>query len=75
MQKLGEKTMNIDEPADHEYPKRMMHLVRHHYNEGSKSFNSEKIMYCLDSLESEALNCATQASHREYITARNLFDN
>jgi hypothetical protein len=91
MQKLGKKTMNLDKPAHCEYPEIMMPVVRHPYYEGSKSFNSQNITYYLqlimcccynidtkndiDSLSSEAANCAIRASRREYLPARNLFDN
>jgi hypothetical protein len=85
MQELGKKMTNLDEPAHHEYPERMMHVVWDHCNEGSKSFNSENIThylqlimfgcYNLDTknginyLASEAVNCSTLASRREYLPA------
>jgi hypothetical protein len=91
MQKQGKKTMEMTETPHHDYPDKKMHLIRHHYNRGSKSVSSESIMNYLrvsmfgcynietkndiDTLASDGVTFGIQARSREYITARNLFDN
>jgi hypothetical protein len=75
----------------HDYPEKMMPLVRHHYSEKSKFFSSENIthyvrviMFGCYNVETknviDALACGTvafgvQASPREYLTSRHLFNN
>jgi hypothetical protein len=75
----------------HDYPEKMMPLVRHHYREKSKFFSSENtthyirvIMFGCYNVETkniiDALDCGAaafgvHASPREYLTSRNLFNN
>jgi hypothetical protein len=47
IQKTGKKMMDMTEIAYHDYPKRMMPLVRHHYSDTSNFFNSENVTHYL----------------------------
>jgi hypothetical protein len=90
-QKTGKKMIDMNEIPYHDYPEKMMPLVRHHYSEKSKFFSSENIshyvrviMFGCYNVETKnviyALACGAvafgvQSSPREYLTSRNLFDN
>jgi hypothetical protein len=91
IQKTVKKMMKMTVIPNHEYPEKMMPLVRHHYSEKSKLFSSENITYyvrvimcgcynvetknVIDALACGAVAFGLQASPMEYLTSRNLFDN
>jgi hypothetical protein len=45
IQKTGKKMMELTAIPHHDYPEKMIPLVRHHYNEKSKFFSSENITH------------------------------
>jgi hypothetical protein len=75
----------------HDYPEKMFPLIRHHYNEKSLFFSMENITHYVRVIMFGCYNVATKnvidaldcgeepfgvhATPREYLTARNLFDN
>jgi hypothetical protein len=75
----------------HDYPEKMFPLIRHHYNEKYMFFSLENIthyvrvimfgcynavaMNVIDTLACGAETFGVQATPREYLTSRNLFDN
>jgi hypothetical protein len=75
----------------HDYPEKMIPLVHHHYIKKSKFFSMENIIHymrvimfgcynvetnnVIDALACGAVALGVQASPREYLTSRNLFDN
>jgi hypothetical protein len=91
MQVIEKKTMNLEDPPQHDYPERMMPVIIHHYSEDSKSFIPDNITHYLrlimfgcdnldtknviDSLASESVTRTIQSSRQEYLPTGNLFDN
>jgi hypothetical protein len=91
IQKTGKKMMEMTDIPYHDYPEKMMPLVRHRYSEKSKFFSSEnmthyaRVIMCgrynvdtnnvIDLLACGAVAFGVQSSPREYLTSRNLFDN
>jgi hypothetical protein len=83
--------MKMTDIPYHDYPERMMPLVRHHYSETSKFFSSENITHYLrvimfgcynvetkniiDALACDGVTFGIQSASREYLAARNIFDN
>jgi hypothetical protein len=91
IQKSGKKMMEMTAVPHHDYPEKMFPLIRHHYNEKSKFFSLENITHyvrvimfgcyngetknVIDALACGAEAFGVQATPREYLTSRNLFDN
>jgi hypothetical protein len=89
--KNGKKMMEMTEIPYHNYPEKMMPLVRHHYSEKYKFFSSENITYygrvimsgcynvetknVIDDLACGGVAFGVQSAPREYLTSRILFDN
>jgi hypothetical protein len=75
----------------HNYPEKMIPLIRHHYSEKSKFFSLENITHyaqvimfgcynvetknVIDALACGAVAFGVQASPSEYLTSRNLLGN
>jgi hypothetical protein len=49
----------MDAPPHHDYPEKMMPLVRHHYNEISKNFISKNITHYLRAIMFRCYNVET----------------
>jgi hypothetical protein len=91
IQKSGKKMMEMTDIPHHDYPEKMIPLIRHHYSEKSKFFSLENITHyvqvimfgsynvdtknVIDDLACGAVAFGVQASPREYLTSRNIFDN
>jgi hypothetical protein len=89
--KSGKKMMEMTAVPHHDYPEKMFSLIRHHYNEKYMFFSLEKITHyvrvimfgcynvvtknIIDALACGAEPFGVQATPREYLTSRNLFDN
>jgi hypothetical protein len=91
IQKSGKKMMEMTAVPHHDYPEKMFPLIHHNYNEKSKFFSLENITHyvrvitcgcknvetknVIDALACGAEAFGVQATPREYLTSRNLFDN
>jgi hypothetical protein len=91
IQKTGKKMMEITKIPYHDYPGKMMPLVRHNYREKSKFLSLVNITHyvrvimfgcynvetknVIDDLACGAVAFGVKASPREYLTSRDLFDN
>jgi hypothetical protein len=91
IEKSGKKMMEMTAISHHDYPEKMISLVHHHYSKKSKFFSLENITHyvrvimfgccnvetknVIDALACGAVSFGVQASPREYLTSRNLFDN
>jgi hypothetical protein len=89
--KTGKKMMEMTEIPYHDYPEKMMPLVRHDYSEKYKFFSSENITHyvrvvmfgcynvdtktVIDALACGGVAFVVHSAPMEYLTSRNLFDN
>jgi hypothetical protein len=91
IQKSGKKMMEMTDIPHHDYPEKVIPLVRHHYSKISKFFSFENITHyvrvimfgcynvetknAIDAFACGAVAFGVQASPRECLTLFNLFDN
>jgi hypothetical protein len=89
--KSDKKMMEMTAVPHHNYPEKMFLLIRHHYSERSNFFSLENITHyahvimigcynvetknVIDALDCGAEAFGVQATPREDLTSRNLFDN
>jgi hypothetical protein len=83
--------IEMTDSPHHDYPEKMIFLVRHHYSETSKNFSSENITHYLrvivfgfynvetknviDDLACDGVTFGILEAIREYLTVRSLFNN